>query len=115
MGKLELSPSSSDISDIEDLNTDKTVEETLHTDKNPDLVEKNPDLVDTSSEAPVAAFHQGDDGSPENDQFQVNRNTVAIQITHHSTDVSIILKTKSFLLVLNSFFLFSYVGDSEKG
>ncbi|XP_040199221.1 protein TASOR 2 isoform X3 [Rana temporaria] len=92
MGKLELSPSSSDISDIEDLNTDKTVEETLHTDK-------NPDLVDTSSEAPVAAFHQGDDGSPENDQSQVNRNTVAIQITHHSTDINETDKTEENLPV----------------
>lgn len=90
MEKLELSPSSSDISDTEDINTEKTVEETLHTNK-------KPDRVDTSAEAPVAAFHQDDDGSPEDDQFQIN--TVSIQITHHSTDINKTEKTEESLPV----------------
>ncbi|XP_077328016.1 protein TASOR 2 isoform X2 [Lithobates pipiens] len=94
MEKLELSPSSSDISDIEDINTEKTVEETLHSNK-------KPDRVDASAEAPVAAFHQDDDRSPEDDQFHVNRNTVAIQITHPSTDINETEKTEENLPVQN--------------
>nr|DBA31428.1 TPA: hypothetical protein GDO54_007281 [Pyxicephalus adspersus] len=90
MDKLELSPSSNEASDIEDMDTNNACnsdqESPGKTNEEESLSNDKLHLADPSAEAAVSLFHQNDDRSPENDRCLGN--AVVMQVSDPDTEMN---------------------------
>ncbi|XP_018421258.1 PREDICTED: protein FAM208B [Nanorana parkeri] len=103
MDKLELSPSSTETSDVEAMDTENAgkscPESSEDANEEKSYSNEKSDLVDTSTEVSVAVLHQDDARNSEDDGCQVNRNSVAVEVTDHSTEMKESAKTEETLPV----------------